>query len=93
MLSVTEKEVVQTRRGEQNIKMTFRKDEITQCVLESGGFSGTFSIFTKELYYNICGTGKPEDASCVFTLKIVYELAERQTEINFSAKYTLEGIK
>ena len=78
-LRVTDNEVVQVRRGEQNIKLTFRKGESGECFLESGGFSGTFSVFTQDL--------QTSDNGRCFALLIVYTLGEQKTELNFSAKY------
>lgn len=93
LLSVTYNEVVQERSGEQNIKMTFRKGEQTQCFLSSGSFSGTFPIFTEYMEYAVGGSNSCSETVQVFTLSISYILGEQKTEINFSAQYTLEGKK
>ena len=87
-LSVCESEVVQIRRGEQNIKMTFRKGEKTDCFLESGGFSGIFSVFTDDLQCTMRDiNGKI--GTQIFKLLIVYMLGDQKTELNFSAEYKL----
>ena len=80
-LTVNANEVIQSRRGEQNIEMTFRKGEQTECFLKSGGFSGTFQVFTHDLQ---CMDGKSG-----FTLSIVYTLGGQKTELNFSAEYKI----
>lgn len=82
-LVVTDGEVIQSRRGGQNIKIAFRKGKQTECVLESGGFSGSFFVFTDDLK---CTTEKT-DSTQVFTLLIDYTLGEQKTELNFSAEY------
>ena len=88
-LTVTDDEVVQKRCGEQNIELTFKKGEESQCFLSSGGFGGTFTVFTDSLKHTVCEI----DALQVFKLSIGYILGEQKTEIIFSAKYTLKGKK
>ena len=78
-LTLTDSEVVQLREGEQNIKMTFRKGEKAECVLSSGGFLGTFPVFTHELI-------KKESAKNLI-LKIIYTIGEQKVELDFSAQY------
>lgn len=89
-LNVTEDEIVQSRRGEQNIKLTFRKGEQTQGLLTSDGFSGAFPIFTEHFGFAVNNVNGEIDGR-IFNLSIVYTLGEQKTEINFSAKYTLKG--
>lgn len=74
-LTVNDSEVVQTRRGEQNIKMTFRKGEQTECFLESGGFSGAFTVFTHDLKFT---NGR--------VLLIVYTLGEDKIKLTFTTE-------
>ena len=85
-LIVYKSEVVQSRRGEQNIKMTFRKGERTECFLESGGFEGTFPVDTSDLRY---GYGEDHREKQVFTLSLAYVLGEQKIELDFSAEYNL----
>ena len=86
-LIVNERGVVQKRRGEQNIELTFKIGESTQCSLSSGSFKGDFSVYTDDLHYGIGNV----DGLQVFMLSMVYLLGEQRTEIVFSAKYTLKG--
>ena len=88
-LTVTDGEVVQTRRGEQNIKLTFKKCENTECVLDIGGFSGVVPVYTEDMQHNICSVNRRFGAVYVFILTIVYMFGEQKTKIDFSAKYTL----
>ena len=83
-LTVKDNEVIQVRRGEQNIKMIFRKGEQTECILQSGGFSGTFTVFTHDLQFADCGTNTDKN---VYALLIVYTLGEEKIELSFSAEY------
>lgn len=83
-ITVADNKVVQSRRGEQNIELTFKRGEETQCFLSSGGFEGTFTVFTNNLQYSVCEV----DALQIFKLSIGYILGEQKTEITFSAKYT-----
>lgn len=83
-LTVKENEVVQLRHGEQNIKMIFRKGEQTECSLQSGGFSGTFTVFTHDLKFTECGTNA---GKIIYTLLIVYTLGEEKIDLSFSAEY------
>ena len=78
-LSVTDNEAVQLRQGEQNIKLIFKKGETSECSLSSGGFLGTFHVFTQEM--QMTDDGKS------FLLLIVYTLGEQKTELRFSAEY------
>lgn len=84
-LTVTDGEVVQSRQGEQNVKMTFRKNEQTECYLESGGFAGTFPVFTHDL--RACAVAGNSEALKAFTLSIVYTIGEQKIELDFSAEY------
>lgn len=43
--------VTQTRAGENNLSLTFRKGERTECTLASGGMRGSFEIFTDEINF------------------------------------------
>ena len=88
-LCVTENEVVQIRRGEQNIQMTFRRGEQTRGLLTVGGFSGDFPIYTESFEFADNSNGE----GCIFNISITYTIGEQKNEINFSAKYTLEGKK
>ena len=90
-LNVNNGEVVQTRRGEQNIKLTFRKGEQTECFLENGGFFGAFPVFTDDLQCTMRDINKGNDAVRILTLSIIYTLGEQKTEVNFSAEYKIEG--
>ena len=92
-LTVKDDEAVQSRRGEQNIVMTFRKGMQTQCFLQSGDFSGAFPIYTETMEYAIFGSERKSEGLERFTLSIAYVLGEQKTEIKFSAEYTLEGKK
>ncbi|MDE7439397.1 MAG: DUF1934 domain-containing protein [Clostridia bacterium] len=85
-LTVKESEAVQTRRGEQNVKMIFRKGEQTECFLGSGGFSGAFGVFTHELQFADCVLNIGKKSVKVYTLLIVYTLGEDKIELTFSAK-------
>lgn len=87
-LTVTDSEVVQTRRGEHNIKLTFKKGEKTECLLGSGLFSGTVSVFTEDFQYSICSINKRLGAVHIFMLTLNYMLEEQKIKINFSAKFT-----
>ena len=80
-LTLTDSEVKQTRKGENDISMTFRKGERTECTLASGGFSGSFPVYTHEL--------DKKETSKDLTLKIVYTLGEQKVELNFSAEYKI----
>lgn len=82
-------EVIQSRRGEQSIKMTFRKGEQTDCFLENGGFSGTFPVFCHDLQCTMCGINREFAAVQVFILSIVYTIGEQKIELNFSAEYKI----
>ncbi len=76
-LAVNACQAEQSRRGEQNIQMTFREGEQTECSLASGGFSGKFTVFTHKLIFcdgDVC------------KLFICYSLGEQKTELNFSAE-------
>ena len=88
-LTVSDGSVVQSRRGEQNIKMTFRKGEQTVCFLENGGFSGTFPVFCHDLQCTMCGINREFGAIQVFILSIVYTIGEQKIELNFSAEYKI----
>ncbi len=79
-LTVKENEVVQSRRGEHNIKVVFRKRETTECVLENGGYSGTIPLYTHELTFTV---GQKID-----TLLIIYTLGEEKIELKFAAERT-----
>ena len=87
-LCLTGDKVVQTRRGEQNIKITFQEGETTECILESGGFCGTITVFTEHLQHTVCSIDKRFGSVQIFTLTIVYTLGEQRVKIDFSAKYT-----
>ena len=87
-LTVGDGEVVQARRGEQNINLTFKKGENTECVLDIGGFSGTVPVYTVDMQHNVCSINRRFGAVHVFMLTIVYMFGEQKTKINFSAKYT-----
>lgn len=76
-LVANDKGVVQTRRGEQNIKMVFRKGEQTECFLESDGLSGKFTVFTYDLKIV---------SGLVDTIIIVYALGEEKIELKFTAE-------
>ena len=49
--------VTQRRVGGQNITITFKEGEETFCNLSSGGFSGSYGIFTRRLSFNSNGSG------------------------------------
>ena len=51
VLTADGKTITQTRTGANNIRLTFRKGERTQCILTSGGMSGSFEIFTDEIKF------------------------------------------
>ena len=89
-LTVTDGKVIQTRRGEQNIDLTFIKGEKSECVLDMGGLLGTVPVFTEDIRHDICSINRRFGAVCVFMLAIVYTLDEQKTKINFSAKYSLK---
>lgn len=76
-LIANDKEIVQTRRGEQNTKMIFRKGEQTECFLESGGFLGKFTVCTYDLKVSF---------GQVNIIVIVYSLGEEMIEIKFTAE-------
>ena len=82
-------EVVQSRRGEQGIKMTFRKGEQTDCFLQNGGFSGVFSVFTRDLQCTMRDINDKFGANSLFELLIVYTIGEQKIKLNFSAKYKI----
>lgn len=82
-LTVKDNEVIQIRRGDQNIKMIFRKGEQTECFLESAGFSGAFSVFTHDLRFDASGLNTGKNS---VTLLIAYTLGEEKIELTFSAK-------
>ena len=88
-LSMDGDKIVQQRRGQQNIKMTFRKGEETECYLESGGFSGSFSVFTNDLQCTMRDIDCEFGINKTFILTIVYTLGEQKTKLNFSAEYIL----
>ena len=88
-LTVNDGGVVQSRRGEHNIKMTFRKGEQTECFLENSGFSGAFYVFTHTLQCTMCGINREFGANQGFTLLIVYTIGEQKIELNFSAEYKI----
>lgn len=81
-LTVIENEAVQSRRGEQNIRMIFRKGLTTECNLASGGFSGIFTVFTEELKF----TQAP-----VAVLFISYTLGDQKMQLKFSAENINQG--
>ena len=83
-LTVNENEIIQERCGEQNIKMIFRRGEQTECSLQSGGFTGAFTVFTHDLQFAECVTNIGKN---VYTLLIVYTLGEEKIELSFSAEY------
>lgn len=83
-LTVNENDVIQERRGGQNIKMVFRKGEQTECFLQSGGFSGTFTVFTHDLQFSERGTNSGKN---IYTLLIAYTIGEEKIELSFSAEY------
>ena len=89
-LTITDGEVVQDRRGEQSIKLTFRKGEKTECFLKNGGFLGTFPVFTHDLQCTMCDINRKIGAIQVFILSIVYTIGEQKIELNFSAEYKLK---
>ena len=81
-LTVNENEAVQSRRGGQNIRMTFRKGLTTECNLSSGGFSGVFTVFTEELKFA---------QAPVAVLFISYMLGDQKIELKFSAENINQG--
>lgn len=85
VFTVNGSQAVQSRRGAQNITMTFRKGKETECLLESGGFSGSFTLFTHNL---IC-----EETDGKFKLTIIYTLGEEEIELSFSAEYKNAKVK
>ena len=88
-LTVSNGCIVQSRRGEQNVKMTFRKGEQTECFLGNGCFSGTFSVFTHDLQCTMSDINKDFGIEKGFTLLIVYTIGEQKIELNFSAEYKI----
>ena len=77
-LTVNDCVITQERRGGQNIRMVFRKGQQTECLLESGGFSGKFTVFTHDVHF-IEGNK--------ITLSINYTIGEEKVELGFSAEY------
>ena len=88
-LTVNDDRIVQSRRGEQNIELTFRKGEQTECFLENGGFSGTFYVFTHDLQCTMCDINGKFGANHGFLLLIVYTIGEQKIELNVSAEYKI----
>ena len=88
-LTVREGEVIQTRRGEQNIDLTFIKGEKSECVFDMGGLSGTVPVFTEDIQRDVCSIDRRFGAVYVYMLTLAYTLGEQKTRINFSAKYSL----
>ena len=80
-------EIVQSRRGEQNIKMTFRKGEQTDCFLENYGFSGVFSAFTHDLQCTMRDINSGFGTNQIFKLIIIYTTCEQKIKLEFSAEY------
>lgn len=85
-LTYKDNKAVQSRRGKQNITMTFQKGENSECILESGGFSGAFTVFTHDLQFEECGINAGKKNVPVYILLIVYTLGEDKIELTFSAK-------
>ncbi len=52
LLTSDGKAVFQTREGAQNISLSFRKGERTQCTFGTGELSGSFEIFTDEIKFD-----------------------------------------
>lgn len=48
-LTLSDGKVMQTRRGEQCVTICFEEGKQTECIIGSGGFTGSFKIFTKSL--------------------------------------------
>ena len=88
-LTVSDCGVVQSRHGEQTIKMTFRKGEQTECFLENCGFSGTFFVFTHDLQCTMRDINGDFGMNRGFKLLIVYKIGEQKIELNFSAEYKI----
>lgn len=55
-LTYSDGKAEQTRRGGQNVKISFERGEKTFCEISSGAFSGGFEIFTESLEF-ISGRG------------------------------------
>ena len=51
VLTVNGNTVTQERRGEQCVKISFKEGESTQCVIGSGGLSGSYEIFTRSINF------------------------------------------
>lgn len=55
-LTVEGKKVTQERRGGQYVKINFEEGKKTECVIGSGGLTGSFEIFTRSIRF-ISGKG------------------------------------
>ena len=88
-LTVSSGGVIQIRRGEQNVKMTFRKGEQTECFLENMGLSGTFPVFTHDLQCTMSDINRGFEVNRGFTILIVYTIGEQKIELDFSAEYKI----
>ena len=85
-LTVKGREVIQLRRGEQSVKMIFRKGERTDCFLGNDGFSGAFPVFTHDLQCTMRDINDEFNINQGFSLLIVYTIGEKKIELNFSAE-------
>ena len=76
VLTVKKDAVTQERRGAQNVFITFERGKTTQCTIGSGGLSGGFEIFTRniEILYGKGG----------FKVSLEYESGSDKEIINLS---------
>lgn len=76
VLTVNGNAVTQERRGEQNVFITFERGKTTRCTIGSGGLSGGYDIFTRniEILYGKGG----------FKISLGYESGSDKEIINLS---------
>ena len=69
--------VTQQRLGEQNITITFQEGIKTYFMLKSGGFSGSYDIFTHRLNFNA--------GSAEYLLRLEYLNGDEPVKLTFKA--------
>lgn len=74
VLEITEGRAVQTRRGEQCLKITFEEGKYSDCVIGEGNMSGSYKIFTRKIEFLRGKNG--------FSLSLEYENGSDREIIN-----------
>ena len=85
-LTANGNEIVQTRRGRQNVSITFREGEQTECVLGFNGFSGTIPVFTENFEISILRIHNRYETSYIYTISIRYTLGEQKIELTITVE-------